>query len=226
MTKTDIINYLIVKNGYSTYLEIGLNTGIEYQKIQCENKESVDPFNQEDHSKQGYDLTFKDDIPEYIKKLLTYRMTSDEFFAQNEKTYDIILIDGLHEQQQVARDIINGLKILNDGGMLVIHDCLPGNELMQRVPRELGGWNGDVWKGVAELIKQGLIIDVVDIDWGVGLVKKSDNKDIEFIQPKISKLTWNDFFNNRNTLMHVISKNKFFKKYNINPLNVIDKPNS
>lgn len=218
MTKTDIINYLIAENGYSTYLEIGLDTGVEYQKIQCENKESVDPFKQEDHSKQGYDLTFEDDIPEHVKELLTYRVTSDEFFAQNEKTYDIILIDGLHEQQQVARDIINSLKILNDGGMLVIHDCLPGNEIMQRVPRVSGGWNGDVWKGVAELIKQGLDISVVDVDYGVGLVRKSDNEGKEFIQPEISSLTWDDFMNSRNSLMHVISESDFFVNYNISLL--------
>lgn len=221
MTKTDIINYLITTNGYTSYLEIGLDTGVEYRRINCELKESVDPFKPEDHCVPGYDIIIDGDIPEHIKELLTYRMTSDEFFEQNEKTYDIILIDGLHEQQQVARDIINGLKILNDGGMLVLHDCLPGNEIMQRVPRESDGWNGDVWKGVAELIKQGLVINVVDTDWGVGLIRKSDNEDIEFTQPEISELTWDDFVNNRNALMHVISESDFFVKYNISLLNAV-----
>ena len=215
MTKTDIINYLINANGYTSYLEIGLDTGAEYKKIKCENKESVDPYNQEDHCKQGYDLKFEGDIPEDIKAVLTYRMTSDEFFAQNQKTYDIILIDGLHEQQQVARDIINGLNILSDNGILVLHDCLPGNEIMQRVPRVSGGWNGDVWKGVAELIKQGLEVKVVDTDFGVGLVRKADNIGKEFTQPEISELTWNDFVNNRDSLMHVIAESDFFVEYNI-----------
>jgi hypothetical protein len=40
-------------------------------------------------------------------------MTSDEFFEINKSTYDIIFIDGLHIDEQVERDIINGLKILN-----------------------------------------------------------------------------------------------------------------
>lgn len=211
MTKTDIINNLIEKYGYTSYLEIGLDTGIEYSKIVCKNKESVDPYIQEDHD--VYDMRFNGELPENIKNLLTYRMTSDEFFAQNEKRYDIILVDGLHEQQQVARDIINSLNVLTDGGMIVVHDCLPGNERMQIVPRISAGWNGDVWKGVAELMKQGLVMNVVDTDWGVGIIRKQDNKDVYIHLPEKSELTWRDFRENRNTLMHVISEQEFVSKY-------------
>lgn len=211
MTKTDIINYFVSTYGYNTYLEIGLDTGKEYRAIQCPVKESVDPFIIEDHTQ--FDLYIQQDLPEEIKKLLTYRMTSDEFFAQNEKKYDIILIDGLHEQQQVARDIINSLNILTDNGTIVVHDCLPGNERMQIVPRVSAGWTGDVWKGVAELMKQGLVMNVVDTDWGVGIIRKQDNKDVYIHLPEKSELTWRDFRENRNTLMHVISEQEFISKY-------------
>lgn len=211
MTKTDIINNLIKKYGYTSYLEIGLDTGIEYSKIVCKNKESVDPYIQKDHD--IYDMRFNGELPENIKVLLTYRMTSDEFFAQNEKRYDIILVDGLHEQQQVARDIINSLNILTDNGTIVVHDCLPGNERMQVVPRISAGWNGDVWKGVAELMKQGLVMNVVDTDWGVGIIRKKDNKGIHIHLPEKSELTWRDFRENRNMLMHVISEQEFVSKY-------------
>ena len=37
-------------------------------------------------------------------------MTSDEFFKQNEDTYDVIFIDGLHTSDAVYRDINNSLK--------------------------------------------------------------------------------------------------------------------
>ena len=98
MTRTDIINYLIRKYNYKSYLEIGLDTGVNYEHIQCDSKESVDPFFKEDH-KNSRDLQFDSDIPQRIKDLLTYRLTSDCFFEQNTKTYDIIFVDGLHHEE-------------------------------------------------------------------------------------------------------------------------------
>lgn len=45
ITRTDIINYLIWKQGYRSYLEIGLDDPEpNFTKIRCELKESVDPY--------------------------------------------------------------------------------------------------------------------------------------------------------------------------------------
>lgn len=211
MTRTDIINYLIRKYNYKSYLEIGLDTGVNYEHVQCDSKASVDPFFREDHE-NGRDLQFDSDIPQRIKDLLTYRLTSDCFFEQNTKTYDIIFVDGLHLEAQVGKDIINGLKVLNPCGIIVVHDCLPGSELMQEVPRKTGAWNGSVWKAVYELIQQGLDIQVVDTDWGCGLIKYCDNLEL-LHYPKTSEMTWADFSQNRNEMMHVISKEDFLKLY-------------
>ncbi len=56
---------------------------------------------------------------------INYEMTSNEFFAlekiQNKK-YDVIFIDGLHETTQVDIDIQNSLKHLNEGGFILLHD--------------------------------------------------------------------------------------------------------
>ena len=105
------------------------------------------------------------------------------------------------------------MNVLTDNGVIVVHDCLPGNERMQIVPRISAGWNGDVWKGVAELMKQGLVMNVIDTDWGVGVIRKQDNKDVYVHLPEKSELTWQDFMENRNTLMHVISEQEFISKY-------------
>ena len=46
MTRQNIINNLIKTYGYKSYLEIGLNNPeYNYVHIQCEHKESVDPYN-------------------------------------------------------------------------------------------------------------------------------------------------------------------------------------
>lgn len=210
MNRTDIINYLIRQHNYKSYLEIGLDNGDNFKNVKCEVKESVDPFIIEDHMQ--YDLVFNNDIPERIKEMLTYRMTSDEFFKICIRKYDIIFIDGLHTQEQVGKDIINGLKVLNEGGIIVVHDCLPPNEIMQIVPRQTVGWNGDVWKAVYELIKQGLDIKVVDTDYGCGIIKYTNESSL-LKYPKKSEATWSDFENNRQTMMNVISVEQFLQTY-------------
>ena len=128
-TRIDIINYLIKKNNYKTYLEIGVQNGISFRAIELpiENKVGVDP-----------DLNSR----------ATIYMTSDEFFAQNDKKFDIVFVDGLHECDAVYRDIKNSLAILNEGGIIVCHDCNPLTREAQQVPRIQKLWNGDCWKAL------------------------------------------------------------------------------
>ena len=63
------------------------------------------------------------------------RLTSDEFFLRNNKKFDCIFIDGLHEYTQVKKDIINSVSCLNPNGVILVHDCLPKSFFHQAVPR-------------------------------------------------------------------------------------------
>ncbi len=65
----------------------------------------------------------------------TIRDTSDNFFKKNNKKFDIIFIDGLHEYDQVKKDINNSLLFLNDNGVIFLHDCMPMRFINQAVPR-------------------------------------------------------------------------------------------
>lgn len=199
--RSQLINYLIKTYNFKTYLEIGLDDGYNFKRIECESKESVDPYFQEDHSK--YDLTFNEDLPYEIKSMLTYRMTSDDFFKQNTKTYDIIFIDGLHTEEQVGRDIINSIKILNDNGLIVVHDCLPKSKEAQMIPRIQGEWNGTVWKAIVELTKQGIDIKVWEGDYGCGIITKTTDE-TKLHYPEESKCIWEEFVNDRDKLINVI----------------------
>jgi predicted O-methyltransferase YrrM len=81
-------------------------------------------------------------------------MTSDDFFALNQNyTFDIIFIDGLHEYPQVRRDVLNSLKCLKKGGFLIIHDMIPADFAMSNISRLQPIWTGDVWKIGFELAK-------------------------------------------------------------------------
>lgn len=199
--RSQLINYLIKTYNFKTYLEIGLDDGYNFKRIECESKESVDPYFKDDHSK--YDLTFNDDLPYEIKSILTYRMTSDDFFKQNNKTYDMIFIDGLHTEEQVGRDIINSIKILNGNGLIVVHDCLPKSKEAQIVPRIQGEWNGTVWKAIVELTKQGIGIKVWEGDYGCGIITKTTDE-AKLHYPEESKCTWEEFVNYRDKLINVI----------------------
>ena len=120
-----IIQEIIDFKKFRTYLEIGCDKDQSFSKISVEERVGVDPV-------QGG----------------THKMTSDNFFLNNKKNFDIIFIDGLHEYHQVMRDINNSLNFLNPNGVILLHDCLPRTIWNQITPRINSDWNGDVWKSI------------------------------------------------------------------------------
>ena len=183
MKRWDIINKFIEKNGYKTYLEVGLQSGMcrDYVNIPNENKTTIDPDTRSNNP--------------------THLMTSDEFFNQNDKTFDIIFIDGLHHGEQVLVDIENSLDVLNDGGVIFCHDMLPNNEDVQKVPRVQDIWTGDCWKAWFKLrgIRKDLEMFIVESDWGVGVIKKGFQDIVEELDMPLEKMTW-ELFTKHNAL--------------------------
>jgi hypothetical protein len=106
MTRTELINSFIRRRQYRSYLEIGLGAGREnFDRVNCENKQAVDPA-------IGIGGPYSP-------------VDSDTFFEQTTSTFDLIFIDGMHEESQVDRDIFNALTRLKPGGVIILHDCLP-----------------------------------------------------------------------------------------------------
>lgn len=190
--RNDIINYIIKKYNYKSYLEIGVFHYDCYKYINCELKECVDP-------------------KESTKA--TYVMTSDDFFKQNKNKYDCIFIDGLHLEKQVLKDIENSLDILNDNGTIVVHDCLPANEFQQRDIEKYddkGTWTGTVWKAFAKLriTRPDLEMYTVNENDGCGIIRKG-KQNCFTPYSSIENLNY-DFFNkNKMKLMNIISFDTF-----------------
>ena len=146
----EIIQKLIDKKKYHNYLEIGCFKNDNFEKIKVKKKIGVDPVS-------GGNI----------------RLTSDEFFKINNDFFDIIFIDGLHIFEQVRKDILNSLKILNHNGIIVLHDCLPSKNRDQMVPRSHLNWNGDVWKAIVECRTQKNIDTYTCLaDQGLGIILK------------------------------------------------------
>tara|TARA_B100001063_G_scaffold240579_1_gene265798 strand:+ start:1088 stop:1765 length:678 start_codon:yes stop_codon:yes gene_type:complete len=185
--RIDLVNYLIKKNNYSEYLEIGCDDDQLFSKVKIKNKYGVDPVS-------GGNI----------------RKTSDEFFLENKQKFDIVFIDGLHIYNQVKKDILNSINFLKFDGIVLVHDCLPDSVGKQAVPRYEMHWNGDVWKAIVDLRQnKDLNIFTCEIDQGIGIIKKSENTSILKIDKPIDKLKFKDYFENYKTYLRVISLQKF-----------------
>lgn len=193
----DIINYLIEKNHFVNYLEIGVFHGENIRLIKAFHKDGVDP---------GHEGVVATEV--------TYPMTSDNFFEfikGHDIKYDVIFIDGLHHADQVDKDIQNSLNHLVPNGYILLHDCNPISYEAQKVPRETVVWNGDVWKSIVKLRlnRSDLEIRVVDTDFGVGVVNfgKMDNYN------KSKNITWDYFQENKKQLINLITVEEFKNIY-------------
>src|SRR5215213_406249 len=152
MNRTELINYLIHQRKAKRYLEIGVHDEREnFAHICCAHKVGVD-----------------------TRPVSTFQGTSDQFFARNQETFDLIFIDGFHTEEQTLRDIQNSYRCLASGGIVVIHDCMPPDAWHQRGPeeyREGENWNGTVWKAVLRIFNQTHYkCTLLDMDWGCGLI--------------------------------------------------------
>lgn len=187
----DLIEYLIEKYNYKEYLEIGCDKDQLFSKISLKKKIGVDPYS-------GGNI----------------RKTSDDFFLSNNKTFDLVFIDGLHTYTQVKKDILNSIKFLNHNGMILVHDCLPDTMSKQAVPRYKMQWNGDVWKAIVDLRQDpNLDIFTCEIDQGISVIKKKKNSSVLKLSTEINKLKFKDFYYNYKEFMRVINLNEFKKKF-------------
>ena len=186
-SRFEIIQNIITQQKYNNYLEIGCDRNENFSKINVQNKVGVDPL------RGG-----------------TLRMTSDVFFKNNTKKFDLIFLDGLHTYEQTIKDIDNSLKILNERGVILIHDCLPKKIWNQIVPRMYGHWNGDVWKAIVHSRTYNYADTYTCIaDHGLGIIFKRKNKNI--LKTNISNfkdLKFKDYFINHKLYMNLIDHQK------------------
>jgi hypothetical protein len=194
LERTGIIQYLIDQYGYSSYLEIGVRNGGNISRVRCDRKVGVDP-------------KFDSHEADYTKHCLD----SDSFFRWNQETFDLIFVDGLHEADQVARDIENALDCLSDGGSIVCHDLNPPSEQHQIMPRQSTEWCGDCWKAWVKLRMQRseLAMCVVDADFGCGILQRGEQK---LLSVK-DELSYKHLSRNRKDWLNLISVDNFFTKF-------------
>ena len=192
MKRTDVINALIKKYGYKSYLEVGTQDPTSnFDLINAEYKVSIDPFPRGE---------------------VTFVGTSDEYFESidDSSKFDIVFIDGLHHSDQVLKDIENSFNHLSENGTIVCHDCLPTTEDMQARDDHGREWTGDVWKAIAELRVERIDLDikVVDTDYGCGIIRRGTNIPYE---TTANYKSYYHYSTNKRNMLNVISAEQFIQ---------------
>lgn len=94
----------------------------------------VDPFlnTLNDHAKylqnneeQNFDFNISN--CKNREKITVHKITSDDFFKINNKTYHFIYIDGCHEPEFIKRDMENSFQVLETNGIMWMDDYLGGD---------------------------------------------------------------------------------------------------
>lgn len=195
MTRPELLNLIAKQIDAKSYLEIGVQTGKTFRRVDVERKVGVDP----------------DPLSE-----ATVLLKSDQFFRRNKEKFDLVFVDGLHEASAAYVDTINSLNFLNDGGIIVLDDVAPKKEEWTTKEPTAFHWTGDVWKAwirlcaeLGEYNKSHELI-LLDEEFGLGVIipkeiaKKSGSK----LKSLPVNLNWNWFDENRESLFSSLDELK------------------
>jgi len=223
--RNSIINHLISKFDYKKYLEIGVYNCYHFHDVKIEEKWGVDPSPDK-----------KSDVYQHYKNRI-HHLSSLDFFKQlhKDEKYDIIFIDGCLYEYNVFNDVEKSLEHLNPGGTIVLHDCNPPHEFLQRDrydTRYYGRyknnvvwnnrtytdrhWNGKAWKVISKLraTRKDLEIYTVDADWGIGIIRKSNQPQSLFTMVTGPTLEdYNTLVKYRKYMLNLISPKKFLELF-------------
>lgn len=214
MSHLEIINKLIKKNDFKTYLEVGIKDGHCFFNVDIIRKVGVDP-------NISFLLAFNNLVANELIRLRClvvphidiYNITSDDYFQRMYiENFDMIFIDGMHTREQVYRDIDNSLKILKPGGKILVHDTNPTNKLVANPTAPIvSDWSGDVWKAIVDLRckRNDLAFMTVDIPFGLTMITLNAEEKQDLLDDKNKCIEFEEFKKNRKELLNLVPKEEF-----------------
>jgi len=173
-----LIDAFVKKYGFNSYLEIGFLEGLTFNLVNCANKTAVDPSPRRNDSR-------------------VVSETSNNFFKNNNKKFDIIFIDGDHEKSQVYLDFKNSYNCLNDNGIIIFHDVNPPSE--KGTVLTAHGDCFQTWINMFNVYKLKTYVNSFD---AVGIFFKTLNP--KWIDIDLKPYSYQYFAENRNKYIHNI----------------------
>jgi hypothetical protein len=164
--KYNLLNF-IDKSKKHTILEIGCFEGLSsvyFADNLLDNNDSsltcVDPFlniDNNDHARflcdnQEKNFDYNISVCNNSEKIEINKITSDEFFKRNKKTFNFIYIDGCHECDFITRDMENSFNVLENDGIMWMDDYGGGNGI--NIKNTMNHFL-DKYKGLYDLIHRG-----------------------------------------------------------------------
>jgi len=207
LSKQDIINMIIERRGYTSLLEVSTaHSGFVFDSIRAPHKERMrctdDVWGDND-----------DGIPTVIAapaSEIWHRL------AIENRSYDLIFLDGVHTLKQSREDLDEGLKRLAPGGCLIVHDCDPPDERHTGDVPQQGQWCGEMYRAFCELrvaCNDETAACVVDTDFGCGIVERESNiRRAGTNGPRIPT-DFDDFVARRTELLNLITPAEFLIRF-------------
>ena len=170
LTKADIVHLISKRRNLTNYLELCTSTTGQFY---CDimrwrfNTSRRLMYNCPNNFEDGLPIDFKInnfDIDPALRKL-----------EIDPNKIDICLIDGFHTYDCAIRDLACAFELLEDGGVLVVHDCLPPSKLFASPTWILGDWAGVSYKAYLDFVlaRDDLDYCTVETDWGCGIIVKN-----------------------------------------------------
>jgi hypothetical protein len=118
---------------------------------------------------------FDDGLPVDFKILNFDIEDAIEKLKADPNKVDICLVDGWHTYDCAIRDLTRVYELLVDGGVLVVHDCLPPTEALASPVWIPGSWCGVVYKAFLDFVlaRNDLDYCTVNLDYGCGIIMKN-----------------------------------------------------
>lgn len=168
--KTDLINLIAKRLNFRTYLELCTRTtGNRYSEINRSH------FNTSLRLMYNCPVSFDDGLPIDFRSVdFDIADALEQLKADNDQV-DICLVDSWHTYDCTIRDLTAAYDLLADGGVLVVHDCLPPSESAASPIAKPGDWCGVSYRAFLDFVidRSGLDYCTVDIDYGCGIIFKN-----------------------------------------------------
>jgi Methyltransferase domain len=168
--KVDIVHRLAERFGYRRYLEIATSTtGNFYHLIDRSRFDDCRRllYNSPPDFSDGYPIDYSSQTLEISGPLAA--------IAAEGRRFDIMLVDPYHTYKTSRRDLEASWTLLERGGAMVVHDCLPPSENIAQPDFTPGPWCGVTYKAYLDFVlaHPGVRYAAVDTDYGCGIVRKS-----------------------------------------------------
>ena len=174
LTKMEIIGHLAARHGFSRYLELcTATTGNLYDRLDRTVLTTAHRliYNCPADFDDGLGVDFRAEGFDIDSCLSEIRIRGQR--------YDIILVDPFHDYACSWRDLAAAFELVEAGGFLVVHDCLPADRAMAAPEYSTGEWCGVTYKAYLDfVVSRRLDYQTVDTDYGCGIIRKPRLRDL------------------------------------------------